>query len=142
MSQLSTATPPNHAATQPIEAANEKLVNDFCAAWSRLDLSAIESALADDITFQLIDGFPLVEGREAFMAQVKGFLANVERCEFEMFRSEAIGNLVINERFDHFYAKEGEKDQHFHVSGSFLVKDGKIKVWKDYWLPGDVPDQT
>lgn len=118
-----------------VEAANEKLVNDFCAAWGRMDLETIGAAIADNLVFQLIDDFPLVEGKEAFLTQAKAFLDPVERAEFEMLRSSAMGKLVINERIDHFWHKDG-KEQHFHVTGQFVVRDGKICVWKDYWWPG------
>jgi len=53
-------------------------------------------------------------------------------------RSYAIGELVINERIDHFVANDEKRSMHFSIAGFFLVRDGKIKVWKDYSLPGGV----
>ena len=49
-------------------------------------------------------------------------------------RAQAIGNVVINERVDHF--DMGDRKMAFHVAGFFLVKDGKIVEWQDYMMPG------
>ena len=52
--------------------------------------------------------------------------------------SAAIGDLVINERIDHFIQAEGSKrpDNHFHIAGVFIVRAGKIVYWKDWRMPG------
>jgi limonene-1,2-epoxide hydrolase len=45
---------------------------------------------------------------------------------------------VINERIDEFYPFPGSKipRMRFHVAGYFLIKDGKIQVWRDFTYPG------
>ena len=50
----------------------------------------------------------------------------------------AIGQVVINERIDEFYPKPGSKvpRMRFHVAGYFLIKDGRIQVWRDFTYPG------
>ncbi len=123
------------AEPNPIEAGNEKLVNDFCAAWATLDLPTLSGYLAEDVVYQIFEGMPLIEGREAFEQRLQPFLADVERAEWEILRSHAIGNLVINERIDHFYRKDDKPAMHFSVAGFFLVKSGNIQVWKDYGMP-------
>lgn len=124
-----------HAETATVEKANEKLVNDMCKAIESLDTSKLEPFLAEGLVFQLTDGQPLIEGKETFLQAAAQFFTPYERCEFIVHRSHVIGNLVINERTDNFFAKEGGNDQSFHVSGFFLVKDGKIQEWKDYQIP-------
>lgn len=124
-----------HAETKAVEKANEQLVLKMCANIDPKNPANMAEYLADDFVFQLIDGQPLVEGKDAFLSFVGTFFKPFERAEFIIHRSHAIGNLVINERTDNFFAAEGGQDQTFHVSGFCLVKDGKIKEWKDYGLP-------
>lgn len=115
------------------EQANIKLVNEFCDAWETMDVDKLASFLADDVTFRMIDTSPRIEGKAALVEGTRQFLAPRKSARFEVLRSEAIGNLVINERIDHFEREDG-KDA-FHVAGFFLVKDGKIVEWQDYMMP-------
>jgi limonene-1,2-epoxide hydrolase len=117
------------------EEKNEKLVLKMCEEIAHLDNAKIAPFIGDDIVFQLIDGQPLVKGKEAFLAAGEQFFAQYERAEFVVHRSHAIGNLVINHRDDHFYPKDGSKRTTFTVSGFFVVKDDKIVEWRDYSLP-------
>jgi limonene-1,2-epoxide hydrolase len=118
-----------------VENANKKLVLDMCKEIDPKHPDKLGKYLADDFIFQLFDGVPLVKGKDAFTKFVAEFFAPFERAEFIVHRCHAIGNLVINHRTDNFFAKTGEKDQTFIVSGFCLVKDGKITEWKDYGLP-------
>lgn len=118
-----------------IEEANTKLVNDFCAAWSTLDANAIAGFVDDKLIYQVIDNLPLVKGKEGLTKFITPFLATVNKAQWDILRSHAIGNIVINERVDNFYFKSAKKDAHYEVVGLFLIKDGKIVEWKDYRLP-------
>ena len=123
----------NAADISDIEKANEKVVNDFCAAWESLDADKLGSFLTDDATFRMIESRPRVDGRDAIVGGIKGFLANAKSARFEMIRSTVMGNTVLNERIDHF--DMGERQMAFHITGFFLVKDGKIQEWQDYTWP-------
>jgi len=124
-----------HGDTATVEKANEKLVLDMCKKIETVDVAQLAPYLADDFVFQLIDGQPLIKGKDTFLQFVGQFFSPFERAEFIVHRSHAMGNLVINERTDNFFAKEGGTNQSFHVTGFCLVKDGKIQEWKDYGLP-------
>jgi limonene-1,2-epoxide hydrolase len=137
LSFLGTAHADEPALSQ-IEADNTKIVNDFCAAWATLDAAKIAEFAGDKIVYQVIDNMPLVKGKEGLTKFITPFLASVEKADWEIKRSHAIGNLVINERVDNFYFKgDKKKDAHYKVVGLFLLKDGKIQEWKDYRLPGE-----
>lgn len=116
-----------------LEKANEKVVNDFCAAFDTLDQEKLLSFFADDIVFRMIDTAPFVEGKEALREGFAAFLAPAKSAHFEILRSQVMGNIVLNERIDHF--DMGEKQNAFHVTGVFLVKNGKIVEWRDYMVP-------
>lgn len=115
------------------EKANEKVVNDFCAAWATLDTDKLGSFLAEDAVFRMIESRPPVEGRDAIIGGFKGFLATAKSARFEMVRSAVMGNTVMNERIDHFDL--GDNKMSFHITGLFYVADGKIKEWRDYTWP-------
>jgi limonene-1,2-epoxide hydrolase len=119
----------------PIEAEHAKIVTEFCGAWSTLDAEKIASFVADKVIYQVIDNVPLVRGKEGLIKFITPFLAKMQKAEWEILRTHAIGHLVINERIDHFYSKAGKDDAHFEVSGLFLVREGKIVEWKDYRMP-------
>lgn len=124
------------AAAGPLKAAEEaniKLVTDFCAAWDTMDVEKLSAFWDDKITFRLIEGQPRVEGKAALIEGTKQFLTTRKKAHFEVRRTLAIGNIVINERIDHFTRDNGEDA--FHITGMFLVKGGKIVEWQDYTWP-------
>jgi limonene-1,2-epoxide hydrolase len=122
-------------AATDIEKANETVVMSACKAIDALDVDEMGALLHDDFVFQLFDGQPLVEGKEAFLAFFRNFIAPFESARFEVHRSHVIGNLVINHRTDHFFAKEGSQNQTFEVTGFCVVKNGLLHEWRDYGLP-------
>jgi len=115
------------------ETANEKLVMDFCATWESLDIEKISAYFDDKIVFRMIDSTPFVEGKEAMVAAMGGFLSTRKSAKFEVLRSTAMGNLVLNERIDYFGREDGEDA--FHITGIFVVKNSKIAEWRDYMMP-------
>ncbi len=121
-----------------LEAANEKLVNDFCADWATKDANKLSKYLADDIVYQMFEGRPDIIGREEFDKQLGPVLSNLESVNWEILNSHVVGPLVINERMDHFIASSEDRSMHFQIAGFFLVRDGKIQIWKDYGYPGGV----
>jgi limonene-1,2-epoxide hydrolase len=121
-----------------LDIANETLVTNFCADWSKRDIDALMPYLAEDLTYQITPGQPLITSADQFAKQMGAFLQNMESIEWEILRSFSVAPLVLNERIDHFNAPAGSKrpSMHFHVAGHFFVEDGKIKVWKDWPVPG------
>jgi limonene-1,2-epoxide hydrolase len=120
------------------ENANVALVGKFCSDWSTKDVEKLIPYLSPDIEYHVFEGGPIIKGVEQFRAQMGGFMAGLKEIAWETKRSAAIGDLVINERIDHFIQAEGSKrpDNHFHIAGVFIVRDGKIVYWKDWRMPG------
>jgi limonene-1,2-epoxide hydrolase len=115
------------------EEANAKLVNEVCAAWETMDVDKIASYWGDEVSFRMIEGMQRIEGKSALIDGTRQFLATRSKARFEVLRTAAMGNTVINERIDHFTRDDGEDA--FHITGFFLVKDGKIVEWQDYTMP-------
>ncbi len=121
-----------------LENENETLVNNFCRDWSLRDIDALTPYLADDLLYQITPGQPLITSLEQFKKQMGPFLTKLESVEWEILRSHVIGQVVMNERIDHFNAPSGGKSpsMHFSIVGHFVVEDGKIQIWKDWPIPG------
>ena len=124
----------NDSGASAAEQANEKVVNEFCATWETMDIDKLMAFLDDKIVFRMIDNTPFIEGKQAMTGAIGQFLGTRKSARFEMLRSTGIGNIVINERIDHFGKEEGPEDA-FHITGFFLVKNGKIVEWRDYMMP-------
>jgi limonene-1,2-epoxide hydrolase len=121
-----------------LEIENERIVTQFCLDWAKRDVNLLADYLAEDVQYQMFEGRPDILGREAFITELGGFLGGLKEVEWEILRTHAIGELVINDRIDHFVAEDEKRSMHFAIAGFFLVRDGKIKIWKDYALPGGV----
>jgi limonene-1,2-epoxide hydrolase len=123
----------------PLETVNEDLVTRFCLDWALRDVEKLIPYLADNLIYQMFEKRPDLIGIEAFRREVGPFLKDLARVEWEMLRTFTIGQVVINERVDHFIAKPGGRSMHFPIVGLFVVKNSKIELWRDYSLPGGKP---
>ena len=125
-------------ANPALESAKEKIVNDFCRDWSTRDASKLIPYLDAELEYHMFEDAPPIIGLDTFSAQLGPFMAGMKEIDWEILRSVTMGDIVLNERVDHFIRKEGAErpDNHFHIVGVFLVRDGKIKYWKDYNLSG------
>ena len=119
-----------------LELTNERLVTQFCLDWSTMDADHLAEYLDDDIVYMMFEGRPDIIGKQAFIDLIAPFFTTMQRVEWKMLDSKVIGDLVINERIDHFYAKNPKRSMHFGIAGFFLVRNGKIKIWRDYNMPG------
>ena len=111
------------------EAANVKLVNDFCAAWPSHDLDRIMAFFADDGAYRMTETTPLADGRDAVSERIQTIINNVDR--FDVLDTFARGPMVINERIDYFsdFALKT-----WHGVGVFFIREGKIVDWYDYTI--------
>ena len=118
-----------------IEMANEDLVNRFCRDWSRQDAELLAGYFAEPFEYMMYEGGPVITTREAFVKQLGPFLKKLKAVDWVITRSHVMGPMVINERIDHFYAHDSKYDNHPHIAGLFIVRKGKIAIWRDYNMP-------
>jgi limonene-1,2-epoxide hydrolase len=121
-----------------LERSNEELVNNFMRDYATRDVEILSQYLADDIIYQVAEGQPEVVGLEAYRKRTAKNMSGLEKVDWQVLRSFAVGQLVINERIDEFYPFPGSRvpRMRFHVAGYFLVKDNKIQIWRDFGYPG------
>ncbi|MGE3857498.1 MAG: limonene-1,2-epoxide hydrolase family protein [Dehalococcoidia bacterium] len=109
---------------------NERIIRDFLDAWSRLDADELCAYFTDDVVYHNMPG-PPVEGREAVERRIRAFLSGWTETTWEVLTLLADGDVVIAERVDRTVA--GTKRVDLPCVGIFLLRDGKIAVWRDYF---------
>jgi limonene-1,2-epoxide hydrolase len=115
-----------------IEAANIKVVTDFCNLWPSRDVTKLAPFFTDSAVYRVSETSPPNVGRDAIVARITPMFDGADVVELRISQSRAIGPIVINERVDTF---EGPtKHWRFHLTGVFFLKDGKIQEWTDYLI--------
>ena len=109
---------------------NEKIVLDFIAAWSRLNVDEIVSYFAEDGIYHNMPTQP-VSGRESLRKFIAAFLKNWTETKWEVRNVMSKGNVVVAERMDRTIAAGKKID--LPCCGVFEMSNGKIKVWRDYF---------
>ncbi len=115
----------------------EEIVNEFIARVVRMDLDAACELVADDVEY---DNVPMgkvtgPEGIKSVLGQMAGIVTDVE---FVTHRQVAVGNVVMNERTDRFGV--GGRWADLPVAGVFVVEDGRITLWRDYFDMGTMTE--
>jgi limonene-1,2-epoxide hydrolase len=139
---LALADMPSAAAAAQIteaEQANLKLVSDMVAAWDIAaaltppDLGKLRSFFADDCAFRLrpTDTAP-VRGFEVVEAAIQRGTANGQKIHHELLDRFAKGPVVAMEKLNQFSTPE--KTRTSHVVAVFILKDGKITEWTEYFI--------
>ena len=109
----------------------EKVVNDFCKAFSRRNLEEIMGYFTDDAVYHNMPMEP-AKGKDAIRNVINQFLPMAQSLEFKIFKTASNGNIVFNERVD-IFALQNNKMVELPVAGVFEVKGGKITLWRDYF---------
>ncbi|MDH5276140.1 MAG: nuclear transport factor 2 family protein [Gammaproteobacteria bacterium] len=117
------------------EQANEEIVSQFCQAWANRDAELLTTFFAQPFEYMVWEGGPVITTNEEFVRQMGPFLKSLKSVDWVVVRSHAMGPMVVNERIDHFYAHDPKHDHHPHIAGMFIVRNGKISVWRDYSMP-------
>ena len=118
-----------------LELANMDLVTRFCDDWAKRDVEALIPYIDEKLAYQMYEGRPDIVGHDEFRQELGDWLKELKEVNWEINRQYATGELVINERVDHFISDDPKKTFHLPIAGVFLVRDDKIIMWKDYSLP-------
>ena len=109
---------------------NAQIVREFIGAWSRLDADELASYFAEDGAYHNIPTAPVL-GRDNVRKFIKGFSSNWTHTDWEIVNLVAAGDIVFAERVDR--TRVGAKKVDLPCCGVFVMKDGKIKIWRDYF---------
>ena len=122
----------------PDEAANIALVENFFADWAKQDATLLASYLAEDFAYQMIEGEPDIVGPTQFMATLKDVLPAFVEIDMHIRRIACFGHLVMVERNDRMIGKDEAHSMYFEVAAMLVVQDGKLKMLRDFPIPGGV----
>jgi limonene-1,2-epoxide hydrolase len=104
--------------------------------WSALyekDWEGVRAELADDCFYEDVPApDPGAHGPENVVRRLRIGLDHVARFEHEIHRTVAEGDSVLIEHTETWHFETGEK-----VVNPFVtvheVKDGRVRLWRDYW---------
>lgn len=115
----------------------QQVVEAFVESWNRMDFDAVMAALSPDIYYHNIPMDP-VEGWDNVARYLRGAWIFSE-CDWRMVNISAAGDTVLTERVDAFVIN-GHKVA-LPLMGTFVVTDGKISHWRDYFDLADYQRQ-
>jgi limonene-1,2-epoxide hydrolase len=119
--------------------ANEKLVRAFVEACNANELERILACFAPDAVYHNIPLQP-VRGVDAIRAVLQGFLGMASEVDWVVHHlAETPDGVVLTERTDRFRVRERWIE--LPVMGAFVVRDGRIAEWRDYFDMKQFQDQ-
>jgi limonene-1,2-epoxide hydrolase len=118
-----------------LETENAALVRQFFDDWSQRDADLLATYLADDLIYQMVEGQPDIIGKAAFVETLGPVLKSFSSVEMKILRHQAVGQLVLSERFDTLIGKDAAHSMRFSVASYSVVYNRKITVLKDYPIP-------
>jgi limonene-1,2-epoxide hydrolase len=114
---------------------NPTLVRDFCDLIAKRDAQAVRSYFNPDAVYQNT-GMPAAVGVEAIVENLAGQMAMFpDSYEYKLINLVGDGNVVLTERLDMIRGGDGTLHA-VPVMGTFVVTDGKISRWTDYFDTG------
>ncbi|MBM3554150.1 MAG: limonene-1,2-epoxide hydrolase [Alphaproteobacteria bacterium] len=113
--------------------ANEQVIRDFIAAWPRLDAEELGGYFSEDGVYHNMPAAP-VTGRANIVKFIGKFVSQWTSTEWDVLNILANGDVVIAERLDR--TRIGAKAVNLPCCGVFEMRDGKIRVWRDYFDMG------
>ena len=110
---------------------NQTLIRDFIAAFNANDLEQIMEFFHADAVYHNMPVDP-VRGVEAIRGVIQGFLGLATEVDWVVHNmAEAESGAVLTERTDRFLIQG--KWLELPVMGTFVVRDGKLAEWRDYF---------
>ena len=115
-----------------------EIVQEFCGLMVRRNAEALRGFFASDAVYQNC-GMPATTGVDAIVANLAGqFGMFPDSYEYVVKNIAGAGAVVLTERLDMIKGPGGAVHG-VPVMGAFVLDDGKIIRWTDYWdtaLPG------
>ena len=112
-----------------------EVVSSFCDGMSKRNPEALRPYLAQGVVYQNT-GMPAKKGIDDVLADLAGqFSMFPDTYEFKTENIAANGNVVLTERVDMINGFDGSLHG-VPVMGTFVVEDGLITRWTDYFDTG------
>jgi limonene-1,2-epoxide hydrolase len=108
----------------------QETVNTFLQAAEKRDYDTALGLVTEDIEYHNIP-MPPVYGPQGVQDTLEMLLSTCQGFEVIVHREVASGDTVMNERTDRFL--QNGKWLELPVAGVFVVRDGKVAIWHDYF---------
>ena len=105
-------------------------VTAFIHALEHKDFDTACAMVTDTCEYDNVP-FAKVYGPDGIRSILEPFLGNCSAVDWVVHRQIEQGELVMNERTDRF--RLGERWAELPVAGIFIVRNGKIELWRDYF---------
>ncbi|MFZ5601784.1 MAG: limonene-1,2-epoxide hydrolase family protein [Pseudomonadota bacterium] len=106
------------------------VVEEFLQASSELDMDAALALIADDCVYQNVP-FHTARGKRNVAKALQGMGKAMTEFKVDMINIASNGDVVMTERVDTLGGKFFRAE--LPVMGVFVVKNGKITEWRDYF---------
>ena len=120
--------------------SSEKVVRDFLGSWQGRDIDRICGFFAEGAVYHNVPVKP-IEGIAGIRGIFQAFLDAFSYAELAIITLAAEPGLVLAERIDYFTMNDGRKIV-LPVTGVFVVKNGKITRFSDYFDLADFERQS
>jgi limonene-1,2-epoxide hydrolase len=111
---------------------NARLVREFCGLMVKRDAEALRPYFAVDAVYQNT-GMAASVGVDAIIENLAGQIAMFpDSYEYQVLNLVADGEVVLTERLDMIQSADGSVHG-VPVMGTFVITDGKISRWTDYF---------
>lgn len=112
---------------------NQQIIDQFMQAWNQRNLEQIMDFFHEDAEYCNIPMGPPHIGKAAIREFIEGFLNSLEDIEFIVHHQlcDDANGVVMNERTDRINLAGKTID--LPVMGVFLLHDGLIQQWRDYF---------
>jgi limonene-1,2-epoxide hydrolase len=108
-----------------------QVVTDFVKLFdSPPTAEQIAPFFTEDAVYLNVPMQPII-GRDAIAAVLGGMGSGMRAAGWEVIHQVVQGNVVMNERVDRFTV--GDRTIAVPVMGVFVLRDGKIAEWRDYF---------
>jgi len=110
------------------------IVHEFITSIEGGNLEHALTLLSDEVEYDNVP-FGKVYGREAVRGILGPFLSGYDQVQWVVTHQVATGDadngVVMNERLDR--VRKGEEWFEIALAGLFVLRHGKITVWRDYF---------
>jgi limonene-1,2-epoxide hydrolase len=113
----------------------ERIVREFCDSFDGRDAESLRHYFTDDVVYHNIPLDPAV-GIDATIAFIDAFFGMCDTMTIETVHLAVRDDHVLTERIDTFTV--GDVVAPLPVMGTFVVRDGKISAWRDYFDLGQI----
>jgi limonene-1,2-epoxide hydrolase len=109
---------------------NDDIIRRFLNVVSKLDADELIEYFNDDATYHNIP-LPILTGKNAIYEFLKGWPKRFKTIEVVILNQLGLGDIVMNERIDTI--SFADRKAILPVAGVFVMSEGKIKEWREYF---------